>query len=113
MDDSYDYVNMLKAQIEGRIDSWAIRWYASALVREKLTLYACPSLLENIGHDGSETHGQDPGLTNTVVTDKRILLEDIPIAETAEARSLICRHLNRKMGFRSKIKRWLNGGLQN
>jgi hypothetical protein len=112
MDDTYDYIEMLKAQEDGRIDSWAVRWYASALINDKLTLYACPSLLNNIGHDGSETHGQDPDLTNTIITDKRIVLKDIPVAETPQARKLVCRHLYRRMGVKAKLKRWVKGGLQ-
>jgi hypothetical protein len=111
MDDSWDYIGMLKAQIEGRIDSWAVRWYASALLENKLTLYAHPSLLENIGFDGTETHLQDPALTGTFVTDRRIVLEDIPLVETKDARKLYCRHLYRQLGIKAKIKRWLTGGI--
>ncbi|HLI94423.1 MAG TPA: glycosyltransferase [Puia sp.] len=110
MDDSYDYTGMLKAQIEGRVDSWAIRWYASAFLENKLTLYAYPSLLENIGMDDA-THGQDPGLTDTDLTDHRIVLEDIPVEETIAARKLIARHLYRNMPMRAKIKRLLKRGL--
>ena len=29
---SYNYMKMLKQQAEGKIDSWAIRWYASAFI---------------------------------------------------------------------------------
>jgi len=111
MDDSWDYIGMLKDQIEGRIDSWAVRWYASALLENKLTLYAYPSLLENIGFDGSETHKQDPALTGTFVTDRSIVLEDIPLVETKEARKLYCRHLYRQLGVKAKIKRWFKGGI--
>jgi hypothetical protein len=112
MDDSYDYIGMLQAQVEGRIDSWAVRWYASAVLEDKLTLYAYPSLLQNIGFDGTETHSQDPSLTQTVLTGRPIVLEDIPVTETVEAREKMRRYLNRKMRIRAKIKKWLKGGLQ-
>ena len=36
---SYPYTQMLEAQIAGMNDSWAIRWYASAFLQGKLTLY--------------------------------------------------------------------------
>jgi hypothetical protein len=74
-------------------------------------LYAYPSLLENIGFDGSETHKQDPALTGTFVTDRSIVMEDIPLMETQEARKLYCRHLYRQLGVKAKIKRWLTGGI--
>ncbi|MDD4082333.1 MAG: hypothetical protein PHD05_03000 [Sphaerochaetaceae bacterium] len=48
---------MLKDQIEGKNNSWAVRWYASAFLKNKLTLYSKDSFVQNIGIDGSGTHG--------------------------------------------------------
>jgi hypothetical protein len=53
---SYPYLKMLKDQIKGRNNSWAIRWYGSAFLAEKLTLHPAVSLVQNIGLDGSGTH---------------------------------------------------------
>lgn len=53
---SYDYFQMLKDQIEGKNNSWAIRWYASAFLKKKLTLYPHVSLVHNIGLDNSGTN---------------------------------------------------------
>ncbi len=53
---TYNYISLLKEQIAGTIDSWAIRWYASAFLHNKLTLYPPVSLINNIGFDGSGTH---------------------------------------------------------
>jgi hypothetical protein len=53
---AYAYSHMLKSQIKGTNDSWAIRWYASAFVADKLTLYPGRSLVNNIGNDSSGTH---------------------------------------------------------
>ncbi len=53
---SYPYLKMLKDQMEGKVDSWAIRWYASAFLNNKLTLYPSSTLVRNIGMDGSGTH---------------------------------------------------------
>lgn len=55
-DGAYPYTRMLKKQISGKNDSWAIRWYASAFLKNKLTLYPGRSLLQNIGNDASGTH---------------------------------------------------------
>ena len=53
---SYPYSLMLKEQIQGKNDSWAIRWYASAFLQNKMTLYPGCSLVQNIGNDNSGTH---------------------------------------------------------
>ena len=53
---TYPYSLMLKDQIQGKNDSWAIRWYASAFLQNKMTLYPGCSLVHNIGNDNSGTH---------------------------------------------------------
>ncbi|HEY4324116.1 MAG TPA: glycosyltransferase family 2 protein [Mucilaginibacter sp.] len=53
---SYNYMSLLEAQIAGKVNSWAVRWYASAFLLNKLTLYPPISLVQNIGFDGSGTH---------------------------------------------------------
>lgn len=54
---TYDYYKMLKKQIKGKNDSWAIRWYASAFLNNMYTLYPSKTFVKNIGIDGSGTHG--------------------------------------------------------
>lgn len=53
---NYGYTRMLKKQIKGENDSWAIRWYMSAFLQNKLTLYPGVSLVANIGMDNSGIH---------------------------------------------------------
>ena len=55
-DGCFNYFGMLKDQIEGRNDSWSIRFYASILLKNKLTLYPTKSLVRNIGFDGTGTN---------------------------------------------------------
>ena len=50
---SYSFSETLRKQAQGTKDSWAIRWYASAFLSDKLTLYPGQSLIQNIGFDGS------------------------------------------------------------
>lgn len=47
---------MLKDQIAGKNDSWAIRWHASCFLNNMLTLHPGKSLVKNIGLDGSGQH---------------------------------------------------------
>lgn len=53
---SYRYMKMLRKQIKGKVDSWAIRWYASAVVNGKLCLYPAKSLVKNVGYGEDATH---------------------------------------------------------
>ena len=53
---SYGYTRMLKNQIDGKVNSWAIRWYVSCFLKRKLTLYPKQSYVQNIGNDDSGTH---------------------------------------------------------
>ncbi|MGE3613202.1 MAG: glycosyltransferase [Sulfurimonas sp.] len=53
---SYGFTKMLKDQIKGKNNSWAIRWYMSAFLKDMLTLYPGQSYVHNIGLDGEGTH---------------------------------------------------------
>ena len=79
-------VGMLKDQIEGRNDSWAIRWIASTFLLGKHTLYPGVSLIRNIGFDNS---GRHCGVTThfDVEIDSRsdIDLRRIPVEEDRTA----------------------------
>lgn len=55
---AYPYTKMLTKQVAGKNNSWAIRWYASAFIHEKLTLYPGKSYVQNIGNDSSGTHSR-------------------------------------------------------
>lgn len=64
---AYPYIEMLKQQIAGKNDSWAVRWYASAFLQNKLTLHPGESLVKHIGNDGSGTNfGTDDYLGDKV-----------------------------------------------
>jgi hypothetical protein len=53
-----DYSGMLRRQMSGGIDSWAIRWQYSVFVQGGLVLYPPRSLVVNLGFDGTGTHGR-------------------------------------------------------
>lgn len=59
---TYPYVKMLEGEGNGKNASWDVRWYASAFLQNKLTLYPGTSLVNNIGHDNS---GSNCGETQT------------------------------------------------
>ena len=53
---AYPYFEHLKRQVEGKLDVWGVRWYASMFVRGGLCLYPGQSMVQNIGMDGSGSH---------------------------------------------------------
>jgi hypothetical protein len=53
---THQFVQMLKDQIEGTINSWAIRWHASLFCNNKFCLHPTSSLVKNIGFDDLGTH---------------------------------------------------------
>jgi hypothetical protein len=76
---TYGYSHMLKSQIKGTNDSWAIRWYASAFLADKLTLYPGRSLVHNIGNDGSGTHCGINSTNDVVLSNSLINLTGIEV----------------------------------
>ena len=55
---AYDYSAMLVRQMRGAMSSWGVRWYWSVFRRGGLVCYPPYSLVQNIGMDGSGTHGR-------------------------------------------------------
>ncbi len=53
---NYPYTKMLRDQIAGKNNSWAIRWYFSAFLKNKLTLYPGISYVQNIGFGKDASH---------------------------------------------------------
>lgn len=86
MDNSTNYMGMLQDQIDGRNNSWAVRWRAAAFLKDKLTLYPGISLVQNIGHDNSGTHCGVNNAWDTLVADHPIAIKKIPVVEHKEAR---------------------------
>lgn len=80
-DFTYPYVQMLKDQINHKNDSWAIRWYASAFIKNMLCLYPGKSLIQNIGIDGSGTHSGSSDKWNVEEFKENIVLQKIPTVQ--------------------------------
>jgi hypothetical protein len=102
---AYPYTKMLEEQIKGKNDSWAIRWYASAFLNDKLTLYPGRSLIRNIGTDASGTHSGDTRIYDTDLFDKPIEISKIPIVESNFARKEIGTYMKgAKPDFLGRVK---------
>jgi hypothetical protein len=77
---AYPYSKMLEGQIKGGNDSWAVRWYASAFLAGKLTLYPGRSLVHNIGNDSSGTHCGGADTHDAVLSTTPIDLSQLEVA---------------------------------
>jgi Glycosyl transferase family 2 len=64
-----DMANMLDLQMEGKIDSWAIRWCYTQYKLGMLTVYPVVSRIKNIGLDGSGTHSGITSKYDVVLND--------------------------------------------
>jgi hypothetical protein len=88
-DGTYPYTKMLKHQIRGKKNSWAIRWYASAFLKDKLTLYPGHSLVLNIGLDSTGTNCSTTSAFTGDISDVPVKVELIPVEENLFARKQI------------------------
>lgn len=66
-DGTMNFWRQIQQQRDGKVDSWAIRWYASVFLKRGLALSPNQSLIENIGHDGSGIHSEISKMFDTAV----------------------------------------------
>lgn len=110
----YGYTRMLRRQIEGKNNSWAIRWNASLFLNDILSLNVGKSLVQNEGFDGSGTNCGGGGLYASTLYMERIPVKPIhPVEENMKARMAYVRYYARTNSFMAKairrIKRTLKG----
>jgi hypothetical protein len=91
---TYNYTRMLKEQITGKNDSWAVRWYASALLNDKLTLNPGQSLVQNIGTDNSGIHCGETNNYRTGVATEPINLVRLRPEEDKNALTIFQNYFN-------------------
>lgn len=110
----YGFTRMLRRQIAGKNNSWAIRWNASLFLRDILSLNVGRSLVQNEGFDGSGTNCGGGGLYASHLYLKPLPVKKIvPVCENQEARQAFVRYYGRTNSFLAKairrIKRTLKG----
>lgn len=81
LDSAFDYAKMLRQQIEGKRDSWVIRWTAKAFLHESLSLYPSRSLVRNIGFDNTGTNCGFVNGYETELFQDPVYVNSIPIVE--------------------------------
>lgn len=107
----YDYFQMLSDNAEGKNNSWAIRWYASAFLNNKLTLYPPQSLIENIGLDSTGTHCDIDHGYSVQLWNKPVSLLNIDVEESRKARKAYELFFRSQRSFtykfKNKVLKWL------
>jgi hypothetical protein len=103
---------LLKLQMEGFIDSWAIRFYADNALKDKYTVFPTKTFVENIGLDGSGTHCGNVKKSNFVVSEDLSSVDfNFPKKLDFDNRINNLLASNYKYGLkdilRRKIKNWL------
>lgn len=109
---SYPYMKMLEDQIAGRNDSWAIRWYASAFLAEKLTLYPGQSLVQNIGNDASGTHCGTTDVWDVQLGQARVNVRTGEVRASDAAFKAFEKHFRKATSLRGRIVRKLQSLLK-
>ena len=94
-DGTYPYAKTLRRHAEGAeelVDVWAIRWYASAFLAGKLTLYPGRALVRNFGFDGSGAHSRGTDIYDVELAEAAPDLRGLVVRENRAARAAIKRY---------------------
>ena len=102
----YGFTRMLRRQIEGKNNSWAIRWNASLFLADILSLNVGRSLVSNEGFDGSGTNCGSGNLYGSDLWLEPLPVVKIsPIEENLVARKAFERYYGRTNSFWAKAWR--------
>jgi len=101
----YPYTRMLRRQVKGRNNSWAIRWNASLFLKDMLSVNAGRSLVKNIGLDGSGTHSGSQDVYATHLYPHKLSIDISVIEENKTVRNTIGRYYAKTNSFRAKVRR--------
>lgn len=109
----YGFTRMLRQQIEGKNNSWAIRWNASLFLADVLSLNVGRSLVSNEGLDGSGTNSVSLDPYRSALSMNPIEVRPIsPVVENLEARKAYERYYARTNSKWAKAKRRLQRTLK-
>ncbi len=77
---THPFLRMLKDQIKGKNDSWAIRWHASLIIKNMYCLHPTRAIVENIGLDNSGVHCKEMEFNQKPID--FVELNRIPVTES-------------------------------
>lgn len=102
---TYNYSGMLKKNIKKENSSWAINWYASCFINNKLTLYPGKSLVHNFGNDLSGTNCKETDVFNVKLKNKPLKFNQVMALESKYAKKQFEDFFLSIMNLKNKFKR--------
>jgi len=81
----------LRANVDGELKTWFIKWHATLIMLNGFTLYPCQSLTNNIGFDETATNCSPMTKFDIEQLADQISVETIPFAESNKATRIIVR----------------------
>jgi glycosyltransferase involved in cell wall biosynthesis len=104
----YAYSKMLEDTIKTN-KSWAVKWYASAFLKNKLTLYPTKSYVENIGvgAEGTNTKTDSPLVASQVLNNEPVKSFNNSFVETATMRKKMEKHFKKYNSFSFRLYNFL------
>lgn len=85
------YTQMLRDQIAGKNNSWAVRWHAATFLANKLQLSPGVSLVRNIGFDGSGIHCAESDTYAVSLATRPIDIKRLRPTQSSVARAALIR----------------------
>lgn len=82
---AYDFWDQVRKNASGRINTWAVFWYASIFRARGLCLHPAVSMVNNIGHDSSGQHHVESADFQTELAAARITQFEPNISENEDA----------------------------
>ena len=96
----YPFYRSLLDNIEGRLKTWAVRWYASFFLRNGYALHPYPSLTNNIGNDNSGENSNTTSMFEWKKLANHIVVDNISITSSRKARKAMRRYYQIHRGMK-------------
>src|SRR5690606_1234137 len=97
-DHTMNFWRQIQQQKVGKVDSWAVRWYASVFLRGGLALSPNQSLIENIVHDGTGVHSEISGMFATTIRSEPIDGFPAEVVESEEGYRSLKKYFKHRKG---------------
>ncbi|MEM9830575.1 MAG: FkbM family methyltransferase [Bacteroidota bacterium] len=101
------FYKVLVDNAEGKQKTWAVKWYASFFLQGGHALHPYPSLVNNIGNDGSGINSPNTNRFGWEILATSIEVNLIPITESKKARRAIReyyrKHYHKKSNLRARL----------
>lgn len=96
LDNAYDYWSQVLMNLDGRMCTWAVFWYATVFEHQGLSLNPAVSYVKNIGFDGSGEHCNEDQYAKGVLNPQLVDVGNIPVAASMPAQKAIRHYLRQQ-----------------